>query len=92
MQDIRQTEPTSPGILTTYLEWMRRENPSGSESLEADIAMTFGTESGLRVLKLLEKAVLNSPVPLGASDSALREINAARHIVNELRRYASNGR
>jgi hypothetical protein len=78
--------------LSAYLDWMRQEHPDEAEGLEADIAEAFTTETGLRVLKLLEKSVLKVAQPNGASDGALREMNAVRNFVLDIERIVSNAR
>ena len=91
LEDLKKDMP-SGGFLGEYLNWMRTENPRGSETLEADLIETFTSEEGLRVLKLFEKAILYCPIPDGSEDRALREINAVRNFVLEIRRIVSNGR
>lgn len=78
-------------MLGTYLRWMRSENPQGAASLEADLAEVFSTDAGVRVMIMLEKSTLLAGVSNGASDSALREANAVRNFVLEIRRLVSNG-
>lgn len=90
LADLRKEMP-APGFLSSYLAWMRTENPEGADLLEADLAEIFSDEKGLRVLKLMEKSILNRVEKLGASDSALREINAVRNFVAEIRRYVAHG-
>jgi hypothetical protein len=90
LEDMRADHPVQ-SYLTAHLGWMRSENPEGAEKLTADIAKVFTTEEGLRVMKLMEKSVLFAGVSNGASDSALREINAVRNFVLEIRRIVSNG-
>lgn len=87
--DMRREMPVR-SMIEVYLAWMRTEDPEGAAILEADIAETFSTENGLRVLKLLEKSVLLAGVPNGASDGALREVNAVRNFVLEIRRLVAN--
>lgn len=80
--------------LGAYLNWMRSDGDEGAakaESLTADLIETFGTDEGLRTLILFEKAVLMAAVPNGAPDGALREINAVRNFVLEIRRLVANG-
>jgi hypothetical protein len=80
--------------LGRYLTWMRQNGENGAEDakgLEADIIETFTTDAGLRVLKLFEKSTLFSAMPNGTSDGALREENAVRNFILELRRLVSNG-
>lgn len=84
-------EFSSPGFIGRYLAAMRKENPEGSEMLEADIVETFTTDEGLRVLLMLEKAVLLSSVPDGSDDRALREKNAVANFVLEIRRLVAHG-
>lgn len=86
-----QNEAPTHSMLSVYLNWMRSENPESAASLEADMAETFTTEQGLRVLKLLEKSVLFAGIPNGSSDSALREANAVRNFVLEIRRFVARG-
>jgi len=88
--DLQKDMPAS-GFLSEYLNWMRSENPRGSDTLEADIIETFTSKEGLRVLKLFEKAILYRPIPDGSEDRALRESNAVRNFVLEIRRIVSNG-
>lgn len=90
MAEMKQEAPVQAHI-GTYLNWLRAENAAGADSLEADIVETFTTETGLRVLKLMEKSVLYAGVPNGAPESALREVNAVRNFVLEIRRLVSNG-
>ncbi|WP_120636029.1 hypothetical protein [Ruegeria sp. EL01] len=90
LRDMRDEAPVQ-SYLATHLNWMREENPDGAEQLHADIIETFTTEQGLRVLKLLEKSVLYAGVPNGSSDGALREMNAVRNFVLEIRRLVSHG-
>jgi len=88
--DMRQEMPIQ-SHLSDYLNWMRGEDANSAEQLHADIIATFTTQEGLRVLKLMEKSVLNSGAPNGSSDSALREANAVRNFVLEIRRLVSHG-
>ena len=87
-------ERSSAGYISRYLAWMQNEGedgPAAAESLMGDIADTFKSDEGLRVLILLEKATLLSSVPDGSDDCALREANAVRNFVLELRRYVTHG-
>lgn len=87
-------ERSSPGFIGKYLAWMRSEaedGPVAADSLEDDISRTFSTDEGLRVLILLEKAALLSSVPDGSDDRALREANAVRNFVLEIRRLVTHG-
>ncbi len=80
--------------LDDYLHHMRSAGEEGAEiveALEADLIETFSTESGLRCLKLFEKAVLLSSQPNGCSDGALRETNAVRNFVLNIRRIVAHG-
>lgn len=90
-----RNERSAPGRIASYLGWMNKEGgkegPAASESLAADIAATFSTPEGLRTLIMLEKATLLSSVPDGADDRALRESNAVRNFVLEIRRYVAHG-
>ncbi len=86
--------PNLPGYLSTYLSMLRGADEAGvaaAESLTADMVEIFTSEAGLRVLKLLEKSVLMNARPLGAGDGALREDNAVRNFVLEIRRIVGNG-
>lgn len=89
-KDMRAEMPVQ-SMLSGYLAWMRAENAESADQLEADIVETFTSETGLRVLKLMEKSVLLGSVPNGASDSALREMNAVRNFVLEIRRLVTHG-
>lgn len=90
LAEMRQEAPVQ-SYLSAHLNWMRGENPEGAEQLHADIIETFTTEKGLRVLKLMEKSVLYAGAPNGSSDGALREMNAVRNFVLEIRRLVSHG-
>ena len=79
--------------LCLYLNALRGDGPEGAkvaDMLEADLIETFTTESGLRTLRLFEKSILLSSQPNGSADSALRETNAVRNFILELRRLVSN--
>jgi hypothetical protein len=70
------------------------ETPEGAESAEIlrnDIAELFGTERGLRVLTLFEKSVLYHSVEDGSDERALRESNAVRNFILEIRRIYAHG-
>lgn len=90
LEDMRKERPVRSG-LSDYLHWMREENPEGAEALEDDLRTVFRTEEGLRVLKLLEKSTLYQGIPNGSPDSALRESNAVRNFILEIRRYVAHG-
>ena len=91
MQKDLQKELPSNGFLHLYLNMMRNENAEGAEELMADVIDIFSTEEGLRVLKLFEKSVLHTGVPNGSSDGALRELNAVRNFVLEIRNIVAHG-
>lgn len=80
--------------LTMHLTQLRasKEGSETADLLEADLIEAFTTESGLRALMLLEKSVLCAGVPNGASESALREMNAVRNFVFDIRRIVAHGR
>lgn len=84
-----QADPAKVQVpdLTTYLAG---RSPEERDSLMADIAETFTSETGLRVLKLMEKAILIAALPASASESALREHNATKRFVLEIRRIVAN--
>ncbi len=90
LSDMKVERPNT-GLITQYLAYMRGENPEGAATLEADMHSTFTTPEGLRVLKMFEKAVLYRSEPLGESNCALRESNAARNLILEIRRIVSHG-
>lgn len=90
IEEMRREMPVQ-SYLGQYLVWLNSENPEGAELLKEDLRKTFHTEEGLRVLKMLEKSVLHVGVPNGASDGALREMNAVRNFVLEIRRLVANG-
>lgn len=83
-------DPMGNSMLGGYLAEMDRRNPEGADALRADLAEVFNTDEGLRVLILFENAVLKSALPNGSSDSALRESNAVRNFVLEIRRIVAN--
>jgi hypothetical protein len=88
-------DPVAPlSQIGRYLNEVRSMGQDGAESaalLEADLIETFSTETGLRVLIMLEKAVLHVALPPGSPEGALREINAQRNLVLEIRRIVANG-
>lgn len=90
-----QTDPVAPlsqvGHYLNQLRKMGQESAEHAAFLEADLIETFTTESGLRVLLMLEKAVLHVALPPGSPEGALREINAQRNLVLEIRRIVANG-
>lgn len=79
-------------FLGKYLNWMKSENPEGAEDLVDALHATFTTDEGLKALMLMEKSVLYVGVPDGSPDGALRELNAVRNFVLEIRRYVSHGK
>lgn len=89
-----QREMPTLSPLGEYLTWMRQQGQEGADAaeiLEADLIETFKTDFGLRVLKLFEKSVIDRGLPNGADERALREMNAVRNFVMEIRRIVSNG-
>lgn len=93
LRDMQGSEQI-PAELSRHLAFLRSMGPDGAEAanlLTADMIETFTSESGLRVLKLFEKAVLQTSLKNGASDGALRESNAVRNFVLDLRRIVANG-
>lgn len=87
-----QADPIANSPLGAYINHLRttEEGSAAADQLEADLYITFTSESGLRVLRLLEKSVLLSSIPNGSSEGALRENNAVRNFVHEIRRLVSN--
>lgn len=83
-------EPIGNSMIGPYLAEMDRRNPEGADALRADLAEVFNTDEGVRVLILLENACLKSALPNGSPDSALREANAVRNFVLEIRRIIAN--
>jgi len=90
LNDMRREAPVL-SMLDVYLIWLRSEDPAVADALEADVIDIFTSEEGLRVLKLLEKAVIFAGVPNGSADGALREVNAVRNFVLNIRRIVGNG-
>lgn len=90
MMERMKADAIGNSMLGAYLAEMQRRNPEGADLLMADLAATFSTEEGVRVLILLENAILKSALPNGSSDSALREANALRNFVLEIRRIIAN--
>lgn len=93
LREMRQ-EHKAQSPLGEYLNSLRADGEEGArmaEFLEADLMEVFTSEEGLRILKLFEKAVLFRASPNGANDGALRELNAVRNFVLEIRRYVANG-
>ena len=90
-----QADPVSPtsqvGHYLNSLRGMGQEQAESADLMVADLIETFTTESGLRVLLMLEKSVLHVALPPGSSEGALREINAQRNLVLELRRLVAYG-
>lgn len=93
LNNLRDT-PTVFSPLSDHLNFLKSTGDDGAESAEIlknDIVETFTSENGLRVLKLLEKSVLLTSLPTNCSDSALREMNGARNLVNDIRRIVAYG-
>lgn len=90
LKDMRREAPVM-SMLDVYLNWLRSEDPAVSDALEADLIDIFTSEEGLRVLKMLEKAVIFAGIPNGAAEGALREANAVRNFVLNIRRIVGNG-
>lgn len=91
-----RTEVFRDSPLDEYLHFLRSQHgDEGSQAADihdADLHEIFTTEAGLRVLKLFEKAVLHAPQPLGSSEGTLREMNAIRNFVLNIRRIVAHGR
>ena len=90
LNDMRRDMPAM-SALSHYLNWVRGQDAEAAQGLEADIMEAFSTDAGLRVLKLFEKSVLLVGQPSNSTDGALREMNAVRNFVLEIRRYVANG-
>lgn len=89
-----RTEVFTSSQLDDYLRHLRNVGEGGpemAEALEADVIETFSTDAGLRVLKLFEKSTLLTAQPNGCSEGALREANAVRNFVLNIRRIVSHG-
>lgn len=89
---MREHDHVAMSPLTAHLNYLRNtdEGAAIADELTATLRKCFATDDGIKSLMLLEKSVLVSCVPNGSSDSALREMNAARNLVLDLRRIASN--
>lgn len=81
-----------PNVLTSFLAHLSTDSPELAERYYADIHACFASEAGVRVMELLEKAVLINPAPPGSSDRALREQNGQRLLIAEIRRIVKHGR
>lgn len=79
-------------FLGKYLAWMGSENPEGADELRDVLHSVFTTDDGLKALIFMERSVLYVGVPDGAPDGALRELNAVRNFVLEIRRIVSHGK
>lgn len=90
LHDMRR-DAFGASYLTSYLAELSQKDQRGADDLLACVVTLFRTDDGLMVLKLMEKAVLHAAVPMGAGDSALREFNAVRNFVLEIRRLVANG-
>lgn len=89
LRDMRKDgEPRSVPSLVSYLAYFEENE---REQLIADFQETFTTETGLRCLMAMEKAILMVSFNAHISDGALREWKGARDFVLELRRLVSNG-
>ena len=67
------------------------EEPGARDLLLKDMRATFTSDEGVRVLMLLEKSVLLAAIPNGSGEGALREHNAVRNFVLNLRRLVAHG-
>ena len=91
---IRQHDHLATSPLTAHLNYIGSTGDDGAdlaEDMRDTVRRLFATDDVLKVLMLLERSVLVSSVPNGAPESALREMNATRNFVLDLRRIASNG-
>jgi len=80
--------------LSAHLAWIASQGEDGSavaSELRNTLVKTFTTDEGVKALMLMEKSVLLAGVPNGSSDGALREMNAVRNFVLDIRRIVSNG-
>lgn len=87
-------ELPSDSPLGKYLMHLKKsggDGPAAAEELMGILVDTFTTENGLKTLILFEKAVLLAALPNGSPDGALRENNAVRNFVLEIRRIVANG-
>lgn len=79
------------GMHLNYMRSLGDDGAQGAETLVADMLEVFTSDAGLRVLKLMEKSILLTGQPNGSSDSALREMNAMRNLVLDIRRIVAHG-
>lgn len=93
LERMRDEQPAM-SQLGAHLNWLRGSSDEGAaaaDELTDAIVKTFTTDQGLKVLMLFEKSVLFAAAPNGSSDGALREMNAVRNFILEIRRYVANG-
>ncbi len=81
-----------PNVLTSFLAHLSENSPEIAERYYADIHQCFASDAGVRVMELLEKAVLINPAPPGSSDRALREQNGQRLLIAEIRRIVKHSK
>lgn len=86
-----QREKNPRSELTRYLSYRHSEWPEEADALMTDLVELFSSEKGLRVLLLLTKATVEMSVANGADERALRENNAVRNFVLDIRRIVAHG-
>lgn len=77
--------------ISAYLAQLRVENPDGADKIVAGMIDIFTSENGRKFMNLLDISILQISLNPEVSDRALREHNAHRNLVNDLRRIISNG-
>lgn len=92
-EKIRNRTPLDPvhSPLSAHLAHLQAKNPKGAAQIRAIIIDLFTSDNGLKFMNLLDIAVLQISLEPGVSDSALRELNAQRNFVNDLRRIIAYG-
>ena len=91
LKGMTESLPKGSGALSGYIAELSNISPDLSDQALEITHNALTSDNGLKLLKLLENSILLSSPPNGVSDSALREMNAVRNFVLELRRLATNG-
>jgi hypothetical protein len=71
----------APGPILAYIGQLE---PAEARILRDEIASLLSSEAGSKLLELLDKAVQDRHVPIGAPPGALEDLNAQRILVSDL--------
>jgi hypothetical protein len=79
-----------PGPILTYLSKLRQADPALWEKVRVSLRFLMETPDGAMLLDLLEKATVETVLPILADPRALEARNAQALIARDLRRIVSD--